>query len=157
MIAEALSRTVLLVKAELLPDTADEVIIGALRGTSVALVADEIALRTHAGQSAYVTAALLIARSGHEVILVAPNVRIVGKQPPLVGGRLIDSLMEIGADLLPGFTFNTGLRLSPSKSRSCLAKRNGLGWRIERLAFHGPIGRRLSVQAKQNMRPPLGR
>jgi hypothetical protein len=105
MIAEALSRTILLAKTELNSAIGDRVIIEALCSTSVALVADDVALLSHAGQSAFITTALLMARSGHKVLLLAPNVPLIGDQPPLSGGHLIDALVEIGQDLLPGYDF----------------------------------------------------
>jgi hypothetical protein len=46
-----------------------------------------------------------MARSGHRVFLRAPNVEMIAPQPPLQSGRLIDQLMELGLDLLPGIEF----------------------------------------------------
>ena len=110
MIAEALNRTILLVRTELVEETPEEIILQALRSTRVALVADEFAVSTHAGQSAYIAAAILMARQGHDVILVAPNVPLLGEQAPLFGDRLIDALADVGRDLIPGVEFQLGLQ-----------------------------------------------
>lgn len=106
---EALDRTLLLMRDDLVPAVDNTRLVAALTGTSVALVASAGELRTHSAQCAFVTAALSMARSAHRVTLVAPNVVLAGAQPPLSEKRLIDALVEIGHDLLPGFAFSTAL------------------------------------------------
>jgi hypothetical protein len=106
---EALDRTRLLMRDDLVPSVTDERLLRALTGTSVALIASADELRSHSAQCAFVTAALTMARSAHRVTLVAPNVELCGAQPPLSGKRLIDALVLIGPDLLPGFEFSTAL------------------------------------------------
>jgi hypothetical protein len=93
---------------EISDDTSDEALLAALTDTRVALVADSKNLNAHSAQSAYATAAMLLARSGHEVILSAPNVEMVGAQPPLTAGRLIDQLTTAAPNLLPGAAFTLG-------------------------------------------------
>src|SRR3954470_21049590 len=105
MLAEALNRTMLLMRTDLVPETDDDEMLAALTATRIVLEAREDALNTHSGQSAFVTAALLMARSGHEVWLDAPEHAMVGLQPPLTGGNLIESLLEVGLDLLPDRNF----------------------------------------------------
>jgi hypothetical protein len=102
-----LDRTLRLMGDEFGRGIPDERLLAALTDTSVALVADEANLACHSAQTAFVTAAMLMARSGHKVALVAPNIELVGLQPPLVLGRLIDGLAEIGGDMLPGVKFET--------------------------------------------------
>ncbi|MGH6754326.1 MAG: ThiF family adenylyltransferase, partial [Bradyrhizobium sp.] len=81
----------------------------ALTGTHVALVADAVSLRSHSAQSAFVTAALLMARTGHCVYLIAPDMPMAGHQIPLRSGSLITELVAAGVDLLPGVEFSTSL------------------------------------------------
>lgn len=108
-LAKALSRTILLAQTALVDGTPDEHVLDALTAVNVVLVARENLLVTHAGQSAFITAALLMARSGHAVWLDAPNLPLVGRQPPLEDGGLIPSLIDIGQDLLPTREFYVGL------------------------------------------------
>src|SRR5208337_1047880 len=68
---------------EMSSKVADRDLLDALTGSEIALVADAATLQSHSCQTAFVTAALLTARSGHTVYLVAPDVPLVGKQPPL--------------------------------------------------------------------------
>jgi hypothetical protein len=107
-LSESLSRTLLLMRDELGAGVSDAVLIKALTDTRVALVADAKTIASHAAQTAFITAALLMARSGHTVWLAAPNVRMQGAQPPLAQGRLIDELLAVGRDLLPGIEFRVG-------------------------------------------------
>src|SRR5262249_48362539 len=105
---DALDRTLLLMR-DLVSDAAsDDDLLRALTGTRVILAADEVNLSSHSAQSAYVTTALLLARSAHDVYLAAPNVQLVGRQPPLSAGRLIDQLELVGRNLLPGIFFKRG-------------------------------------------------
>jgi hypothetical protein len=85
----------------------DEELIAALTGTEVAIIADTANLASHSAQTAFVTAAQLMARSGHRVYLLGPDVPLIGPQPPLDAGPLITNLMKVGDDLLPGITFST--------------------------------------------------
>jgi len=108
MITDALNRTFLLMRTDLAQGVADEVLLDALRSTRVVIAADKSTLSTHSGQSAFVTAATLMARSGHSVWLAAPEVGLIGAQPPLRGEALIAGLLDLGEDLLPGWTFEIG-------------------------------------------------
>ncbi len=108
----ALDRTFRLMRDHLIDEVPDSRLLNALTNTDVVLVGDAFNLASHAAQSAYITAALLSARSGHRVHLLAPDVRLVGPQPPLRGTHLVSALLEIGNDLIPG------LGLSPCAPRS---------------------------------------
>ncbi len=110
---DALDRTLLLMRDDLVCTVDDTRLIAALAETSVALVASESDLQTHSAQCAYITAALSMVRSAHRVSLIAPNVLFAGAQPPLVEPRLIDALVEIGCDLVPGFSFDTAPSTRP--------------------------------------------
>ncbi len=105
-LCQSLDRTLLLMRDELHEGVSDEILIDALTETEVVLAGDVENLSSHAAQCAYVTGALLMARSGHRVVLSAPDVPLVGPQPPLRPGDLVTSLMEVGADLLPGVEFS---------------------------------------------------
>jgi len=98
---DALDRTLRLVETQLRPDAPRADVLQALTTTRVMLRADHDTLSTASGQSALVTAALAMARSGHEVWIDAPDVPMVGAQSPLNGVRLLPALAEVGADLLP--------------------------------------------------------
>jgi len=106
MLRDALDRTLLLMRDEISQHVTDDVLLAALTETSVALVADEKNLTSHSAQSAYVTAAMLLARSGHRVYLTAPNVALLGNQPPLASGKILDQLDKAGQNLLPGVSFS---------------------------------------------------
>src|SRR5712692_3533308 len=106
---EALDRTLLLMRDELVDTASDELLLAALTETSVALVADGANLVSHSAQSSYITAALLMARSGHKVHLVAPDVPLIGPQSPLQPGGLVSSLLAVGRDMLPGIEFSVEL------------------------------------------------
>ena len=107
-LAESLSRTLLLIRDEVGLDIDDSVLLTALTSTRVALVADAANIASHSAQSAFVTAAMLMARSGHKVFLVAPNVEMLAPQPPLRSGAMIDELARVGTDMLPGVAFVVG-------------------------------------------------
>ncbi len=108
MLADALDRTLLLMRTDLVPGVPSERLLSALTSTSVVLVAGDDVLATHSGQSAFVTAAMLMARSGHSVWLEAEDVGLLGPQPPLRLPTLTSALRELGADLLPGWSFQKG-------------------------------------------------
>lgn len=110
---ESLDRTMLLMRDDIGDEASDEDLIAALRGTRVVLAADASNLATASGQSAFITAALLMARSAHMVHLIAPDLPLAAPQPPLVGTNLITSLLAMGRDLLPGIEFSTHLPPGP--------------------------------------------
>jgi hypothetical protein len=101
----ALDRTLLLMRDEVNESVDDETLLAALTGTHVALIADHANIASHSAQTAFVTSALLMARSGHQVYLLCPDIPMVGPQPPLGPGALISQLMRTGTDLLPGIQF----------------------------------------------------
>src|SRR3984885_13195220 len=104
-LCEALNRTLLLMRDEISDGLSDNELLSALPETRVTLIADERNLKTHSAQSAYVTTALLLLRSGHRVVLAAPNVELLGRQPPLGTGRLIDQLISVAPQILPDTSF----------------------------------------------------
>jgi len=69
--------------------------------TRVALVGDARNLASHSAQSAFVSAAMLCARSGATVHLVAPDVPLIGPQPPLRAPNLIGALTDIDGFIVP--------------------------------------------------------
>jgi hypothetical protein len=92
---DALDRTVLLMRDEVSMLVPDDTLLSALTGTHIALIADAVSLRTHSAQSAFVTAALSMARSGHRVYLMAPDVPMAGYQIPLKRGTLVTELLAV--------------------------------------------------------------
>lgn len=118
MLREALDRTLLLMRTRLVESVSDEALLDALTSTTVVLIADERNLQSHAAQSAFISAAMLMARSGHSVHLVAPNVPLFGAQPPLARDRLIEGLLEVGTDMLPDVEFRIG---EPDKADLAIA------------------------------------
>jgi hypothetical protein len=107
-LAESLSRTVLLMRDEFGHEIDDSVLLTSLTSTRVALIADTTNIASHSAQAAFVTAAMLMARSGHQVHLVAPDVTMVGPQAPLQPGAMIDELVAVGTDILPGVELTVG-------------------------------------------------
>lgn len=108
-ITDALSRTLLLMRTDLAPSVPDHELVEALTSVRVVLHAGADALATRSGQSALVTAALTMSRSGHEVWIDAEDVETIGPQPPLEPGMLIASIIAVGDDLLPGRSICRGI------------------------------------------------
>lgn len=109
MHAEALNRTTLLMRTELADGVAEDSLIEALTGVTAVIVAGPAVIATSAGRTAVITAALLMARSGHSVWLACPDVRLDEPQPPLAGTMLHDALSRAGDDLIPGCAIRPGL------------------------------------------------
>ena len=101
---EALDRTMRLMRDDLTPNVTDDALLAALLHSRVRLVADAATLVSPAAQTALVTTALLLLRTGTTVIIDAPNVELLAPQPPIQGNRLIDGLLEVGSDLIEGVT-----------------------------------------------------
>lgn len=100
--SEALSRTILLARKDLLETVDDDEILGALMSVRVLLVADQRNLSNPEGQYSLVAAATLAARSGAACYIDAPNLPLRGVHPLLRERRLVDALLELGEDLVPG-------------------------------------------------------
>ena len=107
-LTDALSRTLLLMRTDLDAPVEDTDLLEALTSVRVAVHCGADAVATHSGQSAIVTAALTMARSGHEVWVGGADAAMIGPQPPLGGGSLIDALVATGGDLLPGRSIRRG-------------------------------------------------
>lgn len=107
-LTDALSRTLLLMRTDLDAGVGDEELLEALTSVRVVLRAGPDALATHSGQSALVAAALTMARSGHEIWVDGEDCAMIGAQPPLGEGSLLDALAELGDDLLPGRSIRRG-------------------------------------------------
>jgi hypothetical protein len=117
LLSDALNRTLLLMRDEVVGTVDDATLISALTSTSIVLVGDARNLSNHAAQSAFITAAVLMARSGHRVHLAAPDVPLMGEQPPLKGDRLITALLAITNEFLP----EIGLSVYPPRGEAALA------------------------------------
>ena len=113
MLAEALNRTTLLMRTELREDVAEPMLVDALAGLTVVISADSSIVETAPGRTAVVTAALLMARSGHRVWIDCPDASMTEPQPPLAQTRLHDALRRAGADLLPDRTIEIGSPAEP--------------------------------------------
>lgn len=103
---EALSRTLLLMRQNLVDDVSNAQLRVALQSTRVLLAADRENVSGMEGQEAFIGSALLIARSGIPVAVDAPNVRLKQIRAPLKEKRLVDCLIEAGQDLVPGCTIS---------------------------------------------------
>jgi hypothetical protein len=99
---EALDRTMRLMRDDLRADVSDEVLLTALLGQRARLVADATNLASPAAQTAFVATTLLLLRSGTSVVLDAPEVNLIGAQPPLRHDKLLAGLLEVGTDLIEG-------------------------------------------------------
>lgn len=108
MLITALNRTLLLMGTVLRPACSLEDRLAALVATRVVLQADAAALATPSGQTALITAATQMARSGHAVWLDIPVIALVSPQPPLTGDDLLAGLVALGNDLLPDWAFQLG-------------------------------------------------
>lgn len=91
----ALDRTLLLMRDHVRADTADVVLLDALCNTEVVVVSDAANLTSHSAQTAVVTAATLIARTGASVYLDIPTTMCCF-QPPLRSLELNEALEELG-------------------------------------------------------------
>ena len=127
--ATALDRTFRLMRDELSDKVQDRDLLDSLTGTEIALAADAANLKSHACQTAFVTAALLLARSGHTVYLLAPDVPLLGKQPPLSKDSLLSALIDVGRDLIPGLEFRMG---PPTHAIDAAVLFGGSEWRGKR-------------------------
>lgn len=107
-LAHALSRTLLLMRTDLVTDVDDTALLGALTAETVVVGAGADALATHSGQSALIMTALTLVRSGHQVWIDCDDAALLDRQPPLVGDRLHQALRDAGADLLPGCEIRIG-------------------------------------------------
>lgn len=104
----ALDRTLLLMRDFLRPETPDDAMMQALISTRVALVSDRLNLSSNSAQSAFVSLAMMAARSGAEIHLVAPRTELIGRQPPLSSNELLGGLLEVGSDLIPDVEIHEG-------------------------------------------------
>lgn len=128
---DALARTTLLLNREWFAGQADErAIADALLGSTVRLAADTESLSCRAGQTAVVTAFVLTARLGIGIELLMPNLPVIDPVAPLGLPDLVNTLIELGGDLIPGgkvrstpgaadetFVFGAGATESPSPIR----------------------------------------
>lgn len=135
---EQLSRTVALFATDF--GIADhDAILRALVHPRITIVAGERVVRSLAGQVAISTAAMLMARTGHQVFLDIPDAVLVGHQPPLKPGSFHDALTEMGSMLIDGVPFTIGAPVGGSDIVFCLG--TDLPWMV------APAARRISVGA----------
>lgn len=100
-IEDQLSRTIALLSVDF--DISDRnAILRALTNTRVAIVASESVTNSLAGQTAIATAAMLMARSGHQVFVDIPNALLIGNQPPLSGTWFQQAISDVGGKLIDG-------------------------------------------------------
>lgn len=106
--ADQLSRTILLLGGDLgIRD--DEVVLDALMRTTVVLCASNAVIRTGAGQVALTTAAMLCARSGHQVYLQVPDAPLIGCQPPMTGRTVHEGVLSVANGMVDGAPIRMGL------------------------------------------------
>lgn len=99
--SDALRRTTALVNQELFAGKADQGHIsdGLISGKA-RLRADRAALESRGGQSALITAFMLIARLGMKIDLDLPAVPVIDQVAPLRRTLLPDALLDLGGDLI---------------------------------------------------------
>jgi molybdopterin/thiamine biosynthesis adenylyltransferase len=97
--AAALARTIDLVRADVFPLADDDEIVKALTDVRIRVAGDERNLSSLAGQTAFVTTALVAAQSGATLVLDLPDVELLN-QPPLRGSWLAEALIELTDDLI---------------------------------------------------------
>ncbi len=148
---QALDRTIRLIRDAVANSVTDDEIVHRLQSWQVRLIANEKNLRSHAGQTCLVTLASLTVRMGIQVAIDAPEVSLVGAQPPLRGSRLLEALIEFGADTIPGSTITTDPKCSaditfvlgdtPAPSNSAYWRITGTEWagRIEYMEQEGNV------------------
>ncbi len=123
--AEQLARTIALFQIDLEISDA-QLIERALTRVEVALVAGDAVMRTRAGQIAVLTAALLLARSGHKVFINIFDVPLIGHQPPFQGNTVYEAVANLRGQLIDGSDISIGYPVRPSVAfefggRSCIA------------------------------------
>lgn len=104
----ALDRTLLLMRDHLMPIATDAALIDALSNTRILIAADWYNVCTQEGQDCLVATISLVARSGATIYLDIPNVDLIGLQPPLRLPLLLDALLDLGRDIIPGCEFIVG-------------------------------------------------
>ncbi len=155
----ALDRMVRLVRDAVPDNVPDDFIVDRFQGVRVRCLADQANLATHSGQTALVTLVSLIARMGVQTDLDVPNVELVGPQPPLRGTRLRQSLMDLGADLVPGSSVTCGAG-SPYDLTFVLGDTpvasEGRGWRLTGTGWAGAITSMDRMVPPWNAGDPIG-
>jgi hypothetical protein len=100
--SEALDRSIRLTRTLVADAVSNEAILETLQNFRVRCYGDTRNLSSHSGQTALITFATLVARMGIQVDLAISNIALVGEQYPVLGGSLIDGLLDLGRDLIPG-------------------------------------------------------
>jgi hypothetical protein len=118
--AEALDRTLALMRDHIGDVASDGELLAELSRCKVVVVADCANAASRQGQVALITAALLCARTGADVCIVADEVPLVGLHPPLRGSRLLEGLVEVGGDLIPGSAIKIGEQASRGRADLCV-------------------------------------
>jgi len=118
--SQALDRTLALMRDHIGDVASDGELLAELWRCGVVLVADRANASSRQGQVALITAALLCARTGADVCIVADDVPLVGLHPPLRGPRLLEGLVEVGGDLIPGSTIKIGDQASRDRTGLCV-------------------------------------
>jgi hypothetical protein len=107
-----LCRTTALFQTELdIPEAS--LVADQLTKLKVALVAGAEAMGTRAGQVALLTAALLLARSGHQVYVNIFDVPLKGYQPPFSGTTIYDAIHKLRGELITGSDISIGYPFRP--------------------------------------------
>ena len=110
--AEQLSCTILLFQTDL--GIADPAIVyRSITAPRISLIADSSVMNTLSGQAAISTAAMLMARSGHSVFIDAPDVPLIGYQPPMTGRTFHEAINSIGDRMIDGVSISIDCPLLP--------------------------------------------
>lgn len=134
---DQLSRTMALFKTDF-GISSDELVLRALRSPRATIVASERVVSSFAGQVCISTAAMLMARTGHQVFVDTPDAHLVGVQPPLAGTWFHQALADVGERLIEDVPIIIG---SPPTSDIVFYLGGDLPW------ISSPAGRSVMVGA----------
>lgn len=144
---EALDRSVRLTRDLINDSVSDNDIVDAFQSFRVRCYADRRNLSSHSGQTALITFVSLVARMGIQVDILVPNVELIGQQQPVKHGSLIDGLLDLGQELIPGSLITAGSDL-PSDATAVFGNSRlgrhvidgALCWRLSGTQWSGGVG-----------------
>jgi len=146
--SEALDRSIRLTRDLVADSASNETILETLQKFRVRCYGDARNLSSHSGQTALITFVTLVARMGIQVDLAIPNIASVGQQYPVLGGTLVDGLLDLGRDLVPGSYITAGdqipcdITIAVGNSPVTSAADGSLpGWRLVGHEWYGELTR----------------
>jgi hypothetical protein len=155
-----LDRMIRLVRESVLEETTDEEIVRKFQKFKVGCLADAPNLSTQTGQTALITFVSLIARMGVQIHLEIPEVEIIGHQPPLRKQLLLESLLDLGDDLVPGSSI-TNTALSPLDMQFVFGNTPYVSnqtpsWRVSAREWQGKLSHPDTAASQFDSKWPIG-